>query len=148
MPHQCHSQRPCMTNLFCTTGRPFDVMVSKPAADCSIDAASGEMHITQVLQVQHSGQPPIVIVQPSMQSILCDLWPYPYRTLYDIVRTPLQSASPSLCSQQLYGMLGAQCSLEPRGIWCAAIAAHLCCPMHCCLCCLSLCPPDCLLHCL
>ncbi|DBB18517.1 TPA: hypothetical protein ACH3X3_000157 [Trebouxia sp. C0006] len=31
-------------------GRPFDVMVSKPNVDCSVDAASGEMHITQVLQ--------------------------------------------------------------------------------------------------
>lgn len=31
-------------------GRPFDVMVSKPNVDCSIDAASGEMHIIQVLQ--------------------------------------------------------------------------------------------------
>ncbi|KAL0043492.1 hypothetical protein WJX79_006229 [Trebouxia sp. C0005] len=31
-------------------GRPFDVMVSKPNVDCSIDVASGEMHITQVLQ--------------------------------------------------------------------------------------------------
>ncbi|KAA6418785.1 MAG: hypothetical protein FRX49_11273 [Trebouxia sp. A1-2] len=35
-------------------GRPFDVMVSKPNVDCSIDVASGEMHITQVLQVESS----------------------------------------------------------------------------------------------
>ncbi|KAL3146757.1 hypothetical protein ABBQ38_014741 [Trebouxia sp. C0009 RCD-2024] len=31
-------------------GKPFDVLISKPAVDCSIDAASGEVHITQVLQ--------------------------------------------------------------------------------------------------
>jgi len=37
--------------LLLAAGRPFDVMVTKPNVDCSIDAASGEMHITQVLQV-------------------------------------------------------------------------------------------------
>ena len=32
-------------------GKPFDMMISKPTIDCSIDAVSGEVHITQVLQV-------------------------------------------------------------------------------------------------
>lgn len=32
-------------------GQQFDVMVSQPYVDCSIDAKSGELHINQVLQV-------------------------------------------------------------------------------------------------
>lgn len=34
-----------------SAGKPFDMMISKPSIDCSIDAVSGEVHITQVLQV-------------------------------------------------------------------------------------------------
>ena len=40
--------------LILDAGKPFDVMVDKPFVDCSIDAMSGEVHITQVLQVCYS----------------------------------------------------------------------------------------------
>lgn len=37
--------------LWLCAGQQFDVFVSGPQVDCSIDPVSGEVHITQVLQV-------------------------------------------------------------------------------------------------
>ena len=52
----CCGSTPHMYMLLLAAGRPFDVMVTKPNVDCSIDAASQEMYITQVLQVCMASQ--------------------------------------------------------------------------------------------
>ena len=54
--HSPPPPQPPIYMLLLAAGRPFDVMVSKPNVDCSVDAASGEMHITQVLQVCMASQ--------------------------------------------------------------------------------------------
>ena len=61
---QLHKQQSVCLSSLCSTqcsvgstdgslhaGRPFDLLIDKPVVDCSIDAFSGEVHITQVLQV-------------------------------------------------------------------------------------------------